>query len=92
VRRSNCIACALILYARLRRRWVARGRPPGREPYLLARGSRLGPTWVPHVLVGKWTSGGRMVVVSFKPADHRRLPWWSWWRVLFFDGQVVRGD
>lgn len=92
MRRSNCIACALILYWRLRRRWVARGRPAGREPYLLARGSRLGPPWVPHVLVGKWAGGGRMVVVSFKPADHRALPWWRWWRVLFFDGQVVRGD
>ena len=92
MRRSNCIACALILYWRLRRRWVARGRPAGREPYLLARGSRLGPSWMPHLLVGKWAAPGRMVVVSFKPADQDPLPWWRWWPALRFRGQVVRGD
>ena len=50
-----------MLYWRLRRRWQARGRPAGREPYLLIRASRLEPSWMPHVLVGKWAGAGRML-------------------------------
>jgi hypothetical protein len=89
--RSNCITCAVIAWARMRRRWVSRGRPHRGEPYLLLRQSRLGPTWLPHVLVGRW-SGNRLVVFSFKPGDTRDLPWWLAWRALLFDGRVVRGD
>lgn len=93
MRRSNCLTCAVVLYLRLRRRWVARGRPAGREPYLLLRASRLGPAWVPHALVGRWIGRtGRMAVVSFKPIDHRPLPWWRAWRVVWFRGEIVRGD
>lgn len=75
----------------MRRRWAARGRQHGKEPYLLIRSSRLAPGWIPHVLVGKW-SGQRFVVVSFKPADTAPLPWWRWWQALRFDGKLVRGD
>jgi len=59
--RSNCIAFALALYWRRRRR--------GREGYLMIRKSRMGP--FPHVLYAEQRPGGRMRMVSFKPTHPR---------------------
>ena len=94
MRRSNCILCALILWLRMRKRWKAAGKPHGQEPYLLIRSSRLGPSWLPHVLVGKWsrTDPRVMLVASFKPADRIHVHGWRSLRALCFVGRWSRGD
>lgn len=95
--RSNCITSAVIAYLRMRKRWAEQGSRPGQEPYLLIRGSRDAPAWVPHMLVGRWADDSHttMIVYSLKPTNPKRRSWWSWWRLphaLRFDGRVVRGD
>ncbi len=92
--RSNCITCALVLWFRMRQRWKAAGKPQGQEPYLLIRASRLAPSWIPHVLVGRWslTNPEKMLVASFKPTDTRPLEWWRLPMVVRFQGRWVRGD
>ena len=94
MRRSNCILCALILWLRMRQRWKASGKPHGQEPYLLIRSSRLDPTWLPHVLVGKWsrTDPRVMLVASFKPADSSPLRGWRIIQAARFEGRWSRGD
>lgn len=89
--RSNCIIEAVREWLRLRRQWVRSGRPPGGEPYVWLRSSRLAPGWLPHAGVGQHV-GGRWVMRSFRPVDRSPLRWWQLWRVVIFVGRWVEGD
>jgi hypothetical protein len=88
---GNCVAFAVRLYVRRRRRWKARGCPVGEEPYLMLRPSRLEPRWLPHFLVGHWRRG-RMQVVSYKPDDKSPLPWYRLHEAAQFRGHTDWGD
>ncbi len=62
--RSNCLAFALALYRRRRRK--------GREGYLLMRRSRWGP--FPHILYAEKRANGTLRVISYTPNSPRRKP------------------
>lgn len=57
--RTNCVAFALVLYLRRKRR--------GREGYIVLRRSRWGP--FPHMLYAEARRNGLLRVVSYRPTS-----------------------
>lgn len=105
---SNCWLWAKLEHRRLHREWVKGGRRKGHEPYWMRRPTRLriDCAWlpdgllrwiedrIPHYLVGVQDGpGGAVVPMSYVPEDRLyRVPLWRLPRVVFFPGEVVRGD
>lgn len=89
--RGNCISFALRLYIRRRQRWIAAGRPRGKEPRIERRPSRLYPQWIGHYLYAERCHYG-MREVSFVPLDQSPLPWWRLHEAVRFRGRIKWGD
>jgi hypothetical protein len=94
VRWGNCIVYAVLEYIREHFAYRRAGSPPGMEPRLVWRISRMAPAPVPTVAVGipLDETGTRMQYRKFQPVDKRPLSWWQVWRTVWFRGHVVYGD
>jgi hypothetical protein len=91
---GNCVLYAVLQYRRQVRHWRAAGSPPGMEPRLVIRPSRMAPDPVPTVSLAMPLdeTGTRLHYAKFQPVDTRPLRWWQVWRVCCFKGRVVQGD
>jgi hypothetical protein len=91
---GNCIWYAFWEYRAERKAWRKAGRPPGMEPRLIVRPSRMAPDWIPTCSLGLPTdeTGRHFDQRKFAPDDTRPLRWWQVWRALWFRGHVQQGD